>query len=401
MFAELNQDSLDVKTKTRSNAFNWRGQFTPDFVKYILDRFANSDSVVIDPFSGSGTVLHECAKKNITAYGFEINPAAYSMSKFFSFSNLSPDIREKVISAVKSKILDSFGSTTDLKLVTDDLQFSNRYANLTDYAKSLFANITDKHESILALNVLFETEKSRHKGLNTAVLSSFDYVSNLLLNLPHAQNTIDANLADARRIHEISPQKANLIFTSPPYINVFNYHQNYRAVLETLGWDLLRVAHSEFGSNRKNRGNRFKTVIQYCIDMEQAIASFWECLADEGLLILVVGRTSNVRKTPFYNGEIVTDLIKAMGSFSEPLSYERKFLNKFGDTIKEDIIIVKKTASKPNATNAREIASQHLQQALLNPCEVDVKTDLEDALNCLSQIVPSPLFKGNEVNSYV
>jgi hypothetical protein len=66
-----------------------------------------------------------------------------------------------------------------------------------------------------------------------------------------------------------------------------------------MGWDLLRVAPSEIGSNRKNRGNRFRTVVQYCLDMEQALISFWHSLKSDGLMILVVGRESNVRKLLF------------------------------------------------------------------------------------------------------
>jgi hypothetical protein len=68
--------------------------------------------------------------------------------------------------------------------------------------------------------------------------------------------------------------EAELIVTSPPYINVFNYHQNHRAILELLGFDLAATsAASELGSNRKNRGNRFRTVIQYALDMEAALES--------------------------------------------------------------------------------------------------------------------------------
>ncbi|OQY56938.1 MAG: hypothetical protein DRR08_04130 [Candidatus Parabeggiatoa sp. nov. 2] len=88
-----------------------------------------------------------------------------------------------------------------------------------------------------------------------------------------------------------------MIFTSPPYINVFNYHQNYRAIIESLNIDILRVAQSEFGANRKHRSNRFKTVVQYCLDMSKAIESFWLALKPAGKMILVMGRESKVRWT--------------------------------------------------------------------------------------------------------
>ena len=59
-------------------------------------------------------------------------------------------------------------------------------------------------------------------------------------------------------------------------------HQNHRAILELLGFDLLHVAASEIGSNRKNRGNRFRTVIQYALDMEASLESFALSLKGRG-----------------------------------------------------------------------------------------------------------------------
>lgn len=84
----LVQDKLDVLNKRRSNLFNWRGQFTPEFVEYVLQTFTKHGDFVLDPFSGSGTVLQEAARLDLKATGIEINPAAYAMSKFFTFCNL-------------------------------------------------------------------------------------------------------------------------------------------------------------------------------------------------------------------------------------------------------------------------------------------------------------------------
>ena len=59
----LDKNKLDVICKTQTNPFNWRGQFTPDLVSYLLDTFARDGSMVADPFAGSGTVLLESAKR--------------------------------------------------------------------------------------------------------------------------------------------------------------------------------------------------------------------------------------------------------------------------------------------------------------------------------------------------
>jgi DNA modification methylase len=388
---KLIQDKLDVKNKTRVNIFNWRGQFTPDFVDYILESFAHPDDVFVEPFSGSGTVLLECARRDFSCYGFEINPAAYAMSKFFTFTNVPQEIRLDIASSLKEKILSLIQKFHGLPLFSEHESFREGYKNLLEFSKVLFSKIDSPQERILALNTLFIAENHNKGDLNSSVMKSFNYINTNLIHLPFTKKVVSAQLGDARLIHKNCPAKANIIFTSPPYINVFNYHQNYRAILETLGWNILKVAQSEFGSNRKNRGNRFRTVIQYCLDMEQTLKSFWECLDKDGLIILVIGRESNVRKIPFYNGEIVKELANETGCFKDISNFERKFINRFGINLKEDIVTLRKDSAPPSFSKAKEIALKHLESAL-GLASQEVKEDLLDAISGIDTVHPSPLF---------
>jgi DNA modification methylase len=392
----LAQEKLDVKNKSRANIFNWRGQFTPQFVDYLLDSFAKPDDVVIEPFSGSGTVLLECARKNLSCYGYEINPAAYAMSKFFAFTNSPDDERREILSTFQEKLLKLLPQFQGLPLFVGSNQFRESFENLIEFSSALFATISDKKERILALNVLFLAESHKKLDLRSSLFEAFTHIRKVLLTLPYTEKMIKANLSDARLVDKTCSDKGNIILTSPPYINVFNYHQNYRAIVETLGFDILRVAQSEFGSNRKNRGNRFKTVVQYCLDMEQALESFWRRLAGEGLIILVIGRESSIRRVPFYNGLIVKDIISNMGGFRNIKNFERKFTNKFGDRIKEDIIVFEKDSLSPHNKCARDVALKHLRIALPR-AESGVKNDISNAIECISTVQPSPMFNMREI----
>ncbi|MBC6410336.1 MAG: hypothetical protein GDA42_07755 [Ekhidna sp.] len=226
-----------------------------------------------------------------------------------------------------------------------------------------------------------------------SLCSSFNYLKNSLLNLPFCDVEINIFNSDARTISSHFQGDIDMILTSPPYINVFNYHQNYRAITEAFKYNILDVAHSEFGSNRKNRGNRLLTVIQYCLDMEASINHFWLSLKDGGSLIMVVGRESNVRKMPFYNGEIVSDLISEMGGYEERGREERSFSNKFGQRIFEDILICKKIGNTaPNPEYAVTIAEKHLKKTE-KAAPLDVRCDFKDAYLKLNNIKPSPIFE--------
>ena len=74
-------------------------------------------------------------------------------------------------------------------------------------------------------------------------------------------------------VNNINNDSIDFVITSPPYINVFNYHQNYRKSVEATGFNVLEVARSEIGSNRKFRSNRFLTVIQYALDIYQVFVA--------------------------------------------------------------------------------------------------------------------------------
>lgn len=83
----IEQSLLNITNKVRSNLFSWNGQFSPQFVESLLNQFANTQDVVVDPFAGSGTTLYESARKNIQAYGIELNPSAYHMAKIYELAN--------------------------------------------------------------------------------------------------------------------------------------------------------------------------------------------------------------------------------------------------------------------------------------------------------------------------
>jgi len=393
----FSQKKLDVLDKKRANLFNWRGQFTPEFVEYLLESFGKKGQTVLDPFSGSGTVLFEAAKKEMIGIGYEINPAAYAMSKFYSFCNKTLDERREILRSFDDKFQDETSKLNGQDLFIKDSSYRVSYSNLIDFCKDLSTEITSKSERIILLNLLFLSEKHKKLKLKESLSKSYSYIRKALMSLPYCKEQVKANLEDSRSTHLQLKESVDLIITSPPYINVFNYHQNYRAIIETFGFEILKVAHSEFGSNRKNRGNRFKTVIQYCLDMEEAITSFWKSLKLNGIMILVVGRESNVRKTPFYNGQIVQELIKGINGFEIIQVEERTFSNKFGKTIKEDIIVVRKTKLNSEFSNcSREVAKAHLKEAFKN-AEGEIKQDIENALAEINNVLPSPLFNSSAI----
>lgn len=387
----LEQTRLDVLEKSRSNIFNWRGQFTPQLVEYLLDAFTSPGSLVVDPFCGSGTVLLEAAARKMSCFGCEINPAAYAMSRFIGLGKLSINQRAQLFRRVQDEVFSMAKIHQGVPLFEKNEDFRERYKNLLAYAAALFATVEGKRELLLALIVLMRAESNGRGDLSSALRKACVVTREDLYNLPFSDKPIDVELRDARMAHEKLQATADLIITSPPYINVFNYHQNFRALLEVVGFDILKVAESEIGSNRKNRGNRFRTVVQYALDMEQCIASLGLSLKDGGVLILVVGHESNVRGIPFSNSGILREVANSLGCFRLKGERHRIFLNRFGKSIREDILILDFTGDLPVKGAARHIAEKTLKDAL-DRAEGEPYEDIVAALSEIHTISASPMF---------
>lgn len=389
----LEQYKLDVVHKQRSNSFNWKGQFTPEFIEYLLDCYANENSIVADPFSGSGTVLSEAIRKNMSCIGFEVNPSAYFMSKFYEYAMYSSDERHKLYNEFRTSIgLSVMGIPDDQMVYVDSQDYRVSYSNLIRFATYVANNLDGKLLPFM-INVLFLCEKDKKLPLKESLIRNIIYIRDLFFALPFLKKSVIANLGDARSLGLQYKNIVDLVITSPPYINVFNYHQNYRGIVECFGYDILKVASSEIGSNRKHRSNRFKTVVQYTIDMGHTLYNTSLALKQGGRMIFVVGRESMVRKTPFYNSRIIEDIVEAIPSLYIESVNERQFGNRYGECIKEDIITINKQGEDSEIDLAvfEQIGMNHIQNAL-SYADSELETDLLAILNKKEIIEESPIY---------
>ena len=74
------------------------------FVEILINKYANQNSVIFDPFLGSGTVLYEAGRFGIEAYGTEINPAALILANIYKSINLLPRQRQNYINCFLNRL---------------------------------------------------------------------------------------------------------------------------------------------------------------------------------------------------------------------------------------------------------------------------------------------------------
>ncbi|MCC6444567.1 MAG: DNA adenine methylase [Armatimonadetes bacterium] len=372
------QGILDIQDRVRTNLFPWRGQFSPQLVEHFIKEYAYQNTTILDPFCGSGTTLAEAIRQGLSVIGYDINPAAYLFSLMHSFANLSIAQRKQCIETVSLFIKEpnQFNLFTGTDLSFDPKSVAKQFAGhtLTLFTVALMQSMENSTD--------FRLEKLKSK---------LGAIAKKVLAMPLAENPVDVAPLDSRYM-PLGDQSIDLIITSPPYINVFNYHQNYRPALELLGWKPLHVAPTEIGANRKHRGNRFFTVIQYCQDMAMALLEMGRILKPDGRIVIVVGRCSSVRGVSFRNGLILLLIAEyGLGYKLESLR-ERSFMNRFGERIYEDIIVLNNLGLnvKINAPLLGiDVGCWALEEGY-SQAQGEVIRDIEAAIERAPLIQPSP-----------
>ena len=386
---EIPQELLDIADKKRTNPLPWKGQFSPQLIEAILNKYTDKNSVIFDPFLGSGTVLYEAGRLGIEAYGTEINPAAFTLANIYKFINLSQTQRKRWIDYFLEELNHNIFDPRQLSPKSQKEISQNDIGKLI----SLAVNNDDVMLKILYESLIILLDLDKKKVTKSKIFTIAETISDFVIKLLYSEKPINAYNSDARNI-PLPNSSVNLVITSPPYINVFNYHQQYRASTEALNWNLLEVAKSEFGSNRKHRSNRFLTVIQYCLDIASTFQELLRICKSGSRIIFVVGRESNIRGTPFFNGELVAEVATQVLGISLDIRQERTFINRYGAIIKEDILHFINYTKLPQIfvlNQAKNIALAALESAY-SLADEQVKAEIKDAINKVDKVEPSPYF---------
>ena len=385
----LPQTNLDITNRVRTNPFPWTGQFSPQLAEQLLAAYAPRSGLVLDPFVGSGTSLMEAARLKLAASGAELNPAAALLAKVYALVNCRAAIRASAMNEVQARLLRALGvASVSLFEEAPLLDSPTLERGLIDLWREATPGAAKTLAAALVILIDFCRELDAER-----ICATWRRIQQTVSTLPRSTARITVHHADARSLPH-DTQTVDMVLTSPPYINVHNYHQQYRRSVEALAYDVLQIARSEIGSNRQNRTNRFLTVIQYSLDMSLALREIARVTRPGALSILVVGRESMVRGIRFFNGELIAELaVRAVGLRLERRQ-ERVFRNRYGKAIYEDILHLRSTDDVPDERGTLPIARQIAHEVLSATRAANGHTEkplLDDALARVYSVSPSPI----------
>ena len=308
-------------------------------------------SLVLDPMAGSGTVLRHASELGHRAIGFDMDPLAVLMSRAWITPVCDKEI-QNMAETVLTEADDLDGTELDLRWIDDDLETREfteywfapsqrndlrRISFVLDALKGRDLNDQQQAAADVIRVALSRTIITKDRGASlardvshsrphkVAENSDFDVIANFerslrtvrqrLLTAPPARGA-SVTLGDARQINSIDDGLADLVLTSPPYLNAIDYMRGHRLSLvwfgHTLG-SLRRTRGQSIGAERapdnalyqpelmamrsaigqvEDLPTRYQgMILRYCGDVYRMISEIFRILRIGGKAIIVVGNS--------------------------------------------------------------------------------------------------------------
>jgi len=332
--------TVEIHPPGLTHAFHpYAAKFHPSVPCGLLTRFARPGDKVLDPFVGSGTTLVEALAHGCYAVGVDIHPLAVLASRVKT-TLLSEAERAEVLSIGKwadslAEALDAngnrglFPAKIDPNALPRNIpEFDNRDHWFTKTAQDDLGILRAKILKVknlrvrdflwLAMSVVVlrssrQDSETRYKAIDrlylvgSALKAFATRVATMLDGMNEFCTSVDPSLSsrvfneDIRERGEwFSEGPFDLVITSPPYANSYDYYLYHKQRMNWIGLDFRLAKDREIGSRLEFSSHKIP-IEKFFDDMTKAFANVASTLAVGGRCVVVQGdsRVAGV----MYSGE--------------------------------------------------------------------------------------------------
>lgn len=321
-------------------------------------------STVLDPMSGSGTVLRTVSQYGHNGLGFDIDPLSVMMSKvwttIYNPKNLLIKSQEIINEAKELKLnsiylpwIDDSPNTKEFikfwfaRNQSNDLRklsfvinnYSGKYVDIFKIALSRLI-ITKSRGASLAGDVSHSRPHRIMVANDFNVFYEFDKTCSYLARIIDNQtlkSNISIKLGDARKLSKVDDGSITSIITSPPYLNALDYMRGHKLSLIWLGYEidaLGNIRSDNVGAEKapdkgadiafaqkiikpiKNIANltprQQNMVYRYSLDMYKIVSETERVLENRGMATFVIGN-SCINNVYVENSKIIEQSAKIIG----------------------------------------------------------------------------------------
>jgi DNA modification methylase len=312
-----------VRTKHVHRLHPYMGKFIPQLVEIFLRKFR--PRLVYDPFCGSGTTMVEANALGIDSIGTDISVFNVLLSKVktdkYDIELLDREIHEILRRLSKYKREFSNDEKVNRLFTTKNKYLNEWYADqarkellcylrlIQDYTyqdllKIILSRSARSARLVTHYDLDFPKKPQRepyychkHGRICTPVQEAHKFLSRYTVDTFRRIKEFDHIRTDAsvKVIHGDSrevdlPKGIDMVFTSPPYIGLIDYHDQHKYAYELLG--LENNEEKEIGSAKKGTSDEAKK--EYIEGINQVLLHTRDFMTKKGIMVIVVNDKYNL-----------------------------------------------------------------------------------------------------------
>jgi hypothetical protein len=358
--AERDWTFATANTRQATHAVHpYPAKFIPQIPRALIaDLHPGDDSLILDPFCGSGTTLVEAAAAGLPSVGIDLNPLACLISKVkVTPLPCSLDIAAAAVlnRAVKQPLppiprLDHwFDSSVQEALASivaaidledhSDVRDALRVA-LSSIVVRVSRQESDTRYAAISKNVSRHTVEEQFLR---AAKTIGDLVSGTWRDAPQPRvRIINRNILLATAQEVGAP--VSLVVTSPPYPNAYEYWLYHKYRMYWLGMDPLPIRESEIGARAHFFKKNPATADDFRVQMSHVFRLLRAVIVDGGHACFQVGN-SKIHGQVVDNGELLRLAGAAHGfcnieTVKREIPISRKAFNPSNSRIRNESILV-------------------------------------------------------------
>lgn len=295
LYTEMVDKFGDTNAYAFHNLYPFKGKFYPRVVRTLINSFRlNSESLILDPFNGSGTTTHESSLMGIESTGIDITPIGTILAQL---KNELPFLNENELVFSSEEITEILE-----KIENNDWKHSN--LTIQNLMLVIYFDTID---------AFARTSRYNKKGKSGLFNQKYNYIFECYKKLMQIKEKFGLEFKKAEIIHgdvlelknfNSMNEKFDAVITSPPYYFSIDYVGKDKLAYEYLNTDMKTIESKYLGMKREVNKLRSKSelpikVIKYYEDLRKAVNNIFWSLKTGGKCAIIVGdSTVSGKKIP-------------------------------------------------------------------------------------------------------